>query len=317
MNHPRVLIVGSGLLGSTLNKMFLQKEFLTKITMRHDTTEKNIAISYLKDNFKKNLLLNNGVICNTLNDYEKVVNDFKPKWAIITIPEPSDDLLNFLLLIDDCKTIYISSPASDEAKNSQNKYPYGMSKLTHERLVNKCGQIALQIGFIPEIGFVDDTVIPSGLSLKTMLTCNLISCIDDKNVKELDDKHKEFLDEYLSKFDTTSGFVCTSIKNIFNFCCDLMTGKTKYPNELIGRTIAMHSSQVWFRHQIIGAIANPSFQNPNIDFPIITKPVKEFKQGFENYYDVKHEDILIAIRESGDLFKKNESELLPLIIQYL
>lgn len=314
--NKRVLVIGSGLLGCTLKDMLSQRGIITKITMRSESTDKNITMKTLKLNFKN--ALSDSAICDELNDYHKVVNEFKPDWTIITLPLPPDDLLKYLLTIDNCSKIYISSPASDEARNSSTNHPYAATKLAHEKLTNQYKQIALQIGFIPELGEINGKLIPSGLSLKTMVICNLKTRLyDDMKILSQDDQ--ETIKCYLENFDISSGFTCTSIKNVSNFCFELITGKLEYPKELIGRTIAMHSDQVWHRYQIINALMNPSFKNTDqlcSELTPVTKPVKEFTHAFGNQFNVSHNDILIAIHKAGVICEQHKTDLIAMILEY-
>lgn len=206
----KVLIIGSGLLGCGLKNLFDQKGVPTKITMRRDSTEKSVTMKNLKNTFKNELVNNGGVICNEIQDYREVVNDYKPDLAIITIPLPTDEQLNYFLGIDNCRKIYISSLASDEAKsNPSSQHPYGSVKLSHEKITNSYGQIALQIGFIPELGEMNGRVIPSGLSIKTMLMCNLRSTtVETRDTQDTQDtrdtresqENQELLEWYLKRF---------------------------------------------------------------------------------------------------------------------
>jgi len=305
--EKKVLIIGSGLLGCGLKSLFDQKGVSTKITMRRNSTEKSVVMKSLKKTFKEDLITNGGHVCDDIGDYREVVNNFKPDLAIITIPMPTDEQLNYFLGIDNCRKIYISSPASDEAKtNPASQNPYGSIKLSHEKLTNSYGQIALQIGFIPELGEMNGKVIPSGLSMKTMLMCNLRSMTVDNH---------EVLDWYLKRFDTSSGFTCTPIRNVFDFCYDIVTEQIPYPKELIGRTIAMHSNQIWLRHQIIDGLSNKNFQNLST-LCLETKPVKEFKKAFGDRFNVTHDDVLMAIRDNTKVFQQNRINLMEIVIEY-
>lgn len=94
-----------------------------------------------------------------------------------------------------------------------------------------------------------------------------------------------------------------------------MTERIQYPKELIGRTIAMNSNQIWCRHQIIDALSNKNFQNLNTMCPE-TKPISEFKRAFGNKFDVTHDDVLSAIRDNTKIFQQNKKDLMAIALEY-
>lgn len=91
MSSPRVLILGPGLLGLGLHSRFLQEGVTTKITIRSKTSDKNPVIVGQKAQLTNILLKEyNGSICDTLDDYKKVIEEYKPTHIIDTIPETTN-----------------------------------------------------------------------------------------------------------------------------------------------------------------------------------------------------------------------------------
>ena len=332
----RILIFGSGLLGCELNDMFLKGgKYKSIVTMRSKSTESNIMLNKLKKGLNKHLYLTHkGVVCDGLLEYDFLLRDYNPDCVIITIPLPSTELLNLILRSQvkhqkdvlqegsNYRVIYISSPASDTAKFSSdlsNINEYAKIKFEHETLINKHNQIALQIGFIPELSSFNNNIIPSGLSMKTMLMCNLLTGEYDSDINKLNDEEMKIMKNYISQFNTKSGFVVTPIKNIFNFCCKVI--EMDYPKELLGRTLALHSSQIWYRYCIIEALKNKDYVNSNVKFygheeeNKITNPVKEFNKYFPEL-QLTNNDVLNALNKSADIFKENKDQALKIILEY-
>jgi len=308
---PKILIIGSGLLGLGLNNLFRVNGFTTRITVRNQTTDKNLLIKAEKTNLKNKLIQHGGVICDTLDDYKRVISEYNPTHIIDTIPQPTQELVSYLLSIDNCFKFEFSSPASDFAKAFPDKCPIGSypgDKFTLEKLVNQRGiekqdALVTQIGFIPEIVTLDGKPVLSGLSLETMIMCNLLTGQYDSEISS--DLHIA-----LAKFDKSKGFTCTTINNIYRFLHDIITGLV-VPQNIFGRTLAMHSSQVWPRSEICNALTNSNYKNSLPEFygqksqDKISNPVTTYINAFCNnpVYCVSHQDVVSAIQDSSKLFK--------------
>jgi len=255
----------------------------------------------------------NGCVCNSDEDYNLILNKFQPDYVINTIPQPSNELLKSILNQKNCFKINFSSPASDFAKTYPEKCPngsYQMDKLEMEKLVNSHSKInkdaiVFQIGFISELVILDcikddksqtstfsyAEPICSGLSFDTMLKCNLV----------------KFDKIQIPDFDLSKGFTCTPIDNICKLVGDIITNNVTIPDFAFGRTLAMHSSQIFSRKQIKNILENPNHLNDVPEFygqkqlNDITKPVTEFLSIFDSY-KVTHQDVSNAIILSGRLF---------------
>lgn len=308
MASQKVLIVGTGLLGTSLFESFSALGVNTVFTTRG-----------VSDESRRYVETGRAFVCNSLSDYEQAINKFNPNWIINTIPQAPTDLLSLLLRTDRCTKIEFSSPASDFARVAPEKCPPGSypgDKLSTELLFNKRGvehrdALVIQIGFIPEVASVDNKPVLSGLSFDTMVMCNLLTGFWENDINQLDKTVNgvPVLRSTLNNYDKSKGFTCTPVDNVFRFVSDLVIHATKIPNEAFGRTLAMHSSQVWPRSEIINAISNEHYlKNPLPEFygqkseDKITKPVTEFKKLFPKY-SVRSEDVLNAIQKTALLFK--------------
>lgn len=326
--QSRILIIGSGLLGVKLNSLFRLNGFDTRITIRRHSLDNNNLILWNKDLIKNELVSKyGGIQCDTINEYKALIQEFEPNFIVNTIPQPKTDLLKYLLTIDNCFKIDFSSPASDFAKSFPNKCPPGSypgDKLQNEILVNQRALIhqdalTIQIGFIPELTTIEDRPNIAGLSFETMVSCNLLTGQHDElleQIDELDNTGLPILKTALSKFDRTKGFTCTPISNIFVFLRDIFNKKIVIPNKIFGRTLAMHSSQVWSRNEIINVslehnnyVGNnsPSFYGQKSEDQI-TKPVHEFLEVFFSY-SVPVESVIDAIKNSSKVFWLNKEVL--------
>ena len=316
----RVLIIGAGLLGTGLYREFLKRGVTSMITTRGGKFD--------------------GVNCNDLADYQKVIKEFQPTCLINTVPQPSKEMLEMFLSADNCFKVDFSSPAADFARVAPEKCPpgsYPMDKLTNEKIVNQRGSthhdaLSLQIGFIPEISSIDGKPVTSGLSFDTMVMCNLLSgkhnhdieCID-----EIDPVTKQpILASAIEKYDRTKGFTCTPVNNIFKLLFDLVIGIIKIPKNVFGRTLAMHSSQVWPRSEIVRAITDENYKKSGNPLPEfygqksdhkITKPVREFLESFGKMgpYVVTQSDVINAIATTSGLFVEsaNREQLIKAVLQ--
>ena len=218
----RILILGSGLLGTSLHFAFLRSGYKSCITFQRNTLDKNPIINQEKK-YLKNILFDkgSGAVCNNLDDYKRLVEQYKPTHIIDTIPQPPDELVQYILSLNNCFKVAFSSPASDLAfnypdKNIKGTYPG--DKFSLEQQYNLRGKeyndaLIFQIGFIPEIVMIneldnssDNTLdcpsdspsgskpLLAGLSFETMLMCNLLTGkYNDLLFSELKD--------YLQKYD--------------------------------------------------------------------------------------------------------------------
>jgi len=332
LSQQRILILGAGLLGTTLNTGFRHRGLDTRITVTSNnrTGQQGVLVEG-KEQVRSTLLARyGGTLCNTLPDYQNLVNDYKPTWIINTIPQPPTDLVEYVLSVNGSFKVDFSSPAADFAMACPDKCPPGSypgDKLAVEKLVNKRAHaykdaLVLQIGFIPEIATVDGYAVPSGLSFETMVNCNLLTGSYEKDIRELDEVDPEtglsLLRTTLNKFDQTKGFTCTPISNIFQLLLALIRGHVGIPENVWGRTLAMHSSQVWPRNEIIKALKNPETKSSNTlpefygqkSADKITKPVKEFLDTFGIlHYDVTSHDVVHAIKQTSELFKDYDNRV--------
>ena len=293
----RVIIFGSGLISNSLRDHLKEEGISTLVTTRTNTTEVNVVLKELKN--RNRGTVSDEIVCDTMEDYNKAVNDFRPTWAVMAIPLPPNELFNYFLSIEGCSKIHFSAPASDDAKNGNSSIKYAVTKYEHEKLVNECREVVLQIGFVPDF-WESNGVIRPGLSFETMLMCNLIA--DGLNPLE---------GEALEKFLKKVGYVSTSIGNVCKFCHALIANEISYPKELVGRTIAMHSTQVWERSQIIEALKNPCFENKN-NRVAQTKPFKEFHEAFKGQFDTNDEDILSSIQHSKVLYQQHKAKMIAI-----
>jgi hypothetical protein len=316
----RVLIVGTGLLGTGLYREFSKRGVNSLITTRNGKFA--------------------GIDCNELTDYQKVIDDFRPTLIVNTIPQPSKDLLELLLSARDCFKVDFSSPAADFARMAPEKCPPGSypgDKLTNERIVNQRGSthndaLALQIGFIPEISSIGGKPVMSGLSFDTMVMCNLLTgqyVADLNRLDEIDPvTNQPILASALQKYDTTKGFTCTPVDNIFKLLFDLVRGVIKIPKNIFGRTVAMHSSQVWPRSEIVRSSTDENYTKSGNPLPNfygqksedkITKPVREFLESFGKMgpYAVTQSDVINAITTTSKLFTDpaNREQMIRAVLQ--
>jgi len=317
----RVLIVGTGLLGTGLYQGFVKHGVNVMITTRGG------------GKFA-------GAVCNDLADYRKVIETFKPTWIISTIPQPPKALLELLLSADNCFKIDFSSPAADFARVAPEKCPPGSypgDKLADELIVNQRGTthhdaLSLQIGFIPEISSVDGKPVMSGLSFDTMVMCNLLSGKYNHDVTRLDEidpvTNQPILMSAIEKYDRTKGFTCTPVDNIFKLLFDLVRGVIKVPHNVFGRTLAMHSAQVWPRSEITRVISDENYSKSGNPLPSfygqktedkITKPVREFQESFGKMgpYMVTQSDVINAITTTSRLFVEpaNRDQMINAVFQ--
>ena len=291
----RVLIIGSGLLGTNLYRCFYLSNIDVKITTRSKSPIKIEEKNWLRER----LVSLGSPVCDNIQDYKTVIEEYKPTVIIDTIPQPSMELVTYLMSIENCFKFEFSSPASDFA----NKCPIGSyprDKLELEKIVNERAKsykdaLIIQIGFIPEIATFEGKPVASGLSYDTMVMCNLLSL--DNN--------------FSNNFDITKGYTCTTTANVYRFLQDIILNKLQIPNNIFGRTLAMHSSQVWPRSEIIKTLSNINHVNQLPRFygqkseDQITKPVKEFLEAFAKY-SVLDTDIIKGIINSATLFKNEE-----------
>jgi hypothetical protein len=312
----RVLIIGPGLVGLSLYKEFHKSKVVLRRTS--NMSDANSIVKHDKERIRNTLLSrNDAFICDTVADYEKVILEYQPTHIIDTSPQPSLDHVNYLLSVNNCFKIFISSPASDFAKSCPDKCPIGSyprDKLEIEKLVtSRAGHfkdaLVIQIGFIPEIITFDHCVKPvfSGLSFDTMVLCKLLT-----NTELLGEFISDGLENVLSKFDKNKGFTCTSTEAIGRFIRDIVTESIVIPDRIFGRVLAMHSAKVWPRSEIIKVMStlDNSYRNELPEYygqksmDLISKPVKEFQNAFDKKYWVTDLDIVEAIKKTNKLFHR-------------
>ncbi len=172
----------------------------------------------------------------------------------------------------------------------------------------------------------------SGLSFDTMVMCNLLTGRYTSDVERLDEidpmTNQPILATALAKYDRTKGFTCTPITNIFKLLFGLARGGTKIPNNCFGRTLAMHSSQVWPRSEIIRAMTDENYAKSGNHLPEfygqksddkITKPVREFLESFGKMgpYAVTQSDVINAITTTSGLFVEpaNREQMIRAVLQ--
>jgi len=325
---PRTLIVGSGSLAVPLAKKFANRGFQVGLTARTSTNQKKKEFKNLLrqcDKFKT-------LTCDSIQDYQEEVTKFNPDFMLITIPQPETELLEYLLSVNDCQKVYISSPAADFARSCPDKvkpgsYPH--DKCRDEDIVNARGRshgdaLALQIGFIPELHAFEGFAIPSGLAQKTMLTCLLKTNDYTEDVEKHDEVDQEsgsrIMQLVLKHVNLSKGFTCTSINNLANFLTGLVWGELTIPKERLGETFANHSSQKWEREKIVAALNDPNYVNPGPTFygaksdEKVSQPVRNFIGTFGEKCGVRHDSIKTAIRVSRQVFESCKEEL---ILTYL
>jgi len=335
----RGFIIGAGSLGIPLFEKLSQGGRQFRLLTRPSSGDRSTLIKDLKNSTKDNLHAHpkyDVIFAETVEDYQKVFAEEKPYFMVITIPQPDPALLNYLLSVENCFKVYISSPAADFARACPDKvkpgsYPY--DKCRDEDLVNIRGvkfgdALAVQIGFIPEMNEIFGSPIPSGLSQKTMLGCLLTTGFYDSlidRIDEIDNKTgKPVIRTVLDNFKLSKGFTCTSIDSLYRLLGFLYTEESKQTFKgLGGNTIAYHSSQVWEREKILNAMQNANYRNDGYEFygakspQKISQPVMHTRKFFGDRMNVTHDDIMQAIIETKRTFEANQETYIQMYLEMI